>query len=192
MQITILQLVYPDPGQSLRVVLSPNSVRSHHHDLPHHCHHDCHDHDHIFRFEEEEEFRMRGWESNYEVRLWPKDNISRRWAPSLFFFIIITDAFLSDVMIFIFNSIHIHTQVIIMIIIIIIIMIINLIRSGRGLINMSEFESSRRLEEAIQLEPGVEYSVKVITRWICGDGNCGDDEMMPNEMKWNEMMRIEK
>jgi len=85
------KLVYPDPGQSLRVVLSPNSVR----------------------FEEEEEFRRRGWASNYEVRLWPKDNISR---------------------------------------------------SGRGLINMSEFEASRRLEEAIQLEPGVEYSVRVVTR----------------------------
>ena len=54
----ILQLVYPDPGQSLRVVLSPNSVRSHHHhhchacpnlfhQVQHHCHHfhhDCHDH----------------------------------------------------------------------------------------------------------------------------------------------------
>ena len=32
----------------------------------------------IVRFEEEEEFRSRGWASNYEVRLWPKDNISRR------------------------------------------------------------------------------------------------------------------
>ena len=51
-----------------------------------------------------------------------------------------------------------------MIIMIIIVIIINLIRSGRGLINMSEFESSRRLEEAIQLEPGLEYSVRVITR----------------------------
>ena len=41
------------------------------------------------------------------------------------------------------------------------------VRSGRGLINMSEFEASRRLEEAIQLEPGVEYSVRVVTRCIC-------------------------
>ena len=39
---------------------------------------DWHYHDHIIRFEEEEEFRRRGWVSNYEVRLWPKDNISRR------------------------------------------------------------------------------------------------------------------
>ena len=36
----------------------------------------------IPRFEEEEEFRSRGWASNYEVRLWPKDNISRRCSSS--------------------------------------------------------------------------------------------------------------
>ena len=52
------------------------------------------------------------------------------------------------------------------VVILIVMMIIEFIRSGRGLINMSEFESSRRLEEAIQLEPGVEYSVRVVTRWI--------------------------
>ena len=39
-----------------------------------------------------------------------------------------------------------------------------MMRSGRGLLNMTQFESSRRLEEAIELEPGVEYSVRVITR----------------------------
>ena len=54
--------------------------------------------------------------------------------------------------------------VVILIVIVIIMIIIEFIRSGRGLINMSEFESSRRLEEAIQLEPGVEYSVRVVTR----------------------------
>ena len=83
---SILQLVYPDPGQSLRVVLSPNSVRYHH---DHYDHHDHHDHHVIIiflmiaRFEEEEEFRSSGWASNYEVRLWPKDNISRRSASSM-------------------------------------------------------------------------------------------------------------
>ena len=83
---SILQLVYPDPGQSLRVVLSPNSVRYHH---DHHDHHHHHDHHVIIiflmiaRFEEEEEFRSSGWASNYEVRLWPKDNISRRSASSM-------------------------------------------------------------------------------------------------------------
>ena len=41
---SILQLVYPDPGQSLRVVLSPNSVRYHH------DHHHHHDHDHHYNF----------------------------------------------------------------------------------------------------------------------------------------------
>ena len=91
---SILQLVYPDPGQSLRVVLSPNSVRYHHDHYDHHHHHDHHhhyDHDHhiiiiflmIARFEEEEEFRSSGWASNYEVRLWPKDNISRRSASAM-------------------------------------------------------------------------------------------------------------
>ena len=58
----------------------------------------------------------------------------------------------------------IATIIFVIIIVVIIIVITIIIRSGRGLINMSEFESSRRLEEAIQLEPGVEYSVKVITR----------------------------
>ena len=38
----------------------------------------------VLRFEEEEEWRSIGWASDYEVRLWPKDNISRRLAlPSL-------------------------------------------------------------------------------------------------------------
>ena len=54
--------------------------------------------------------------------------------------------------------------IIITIIIVIIIIIIIMMRSGRGLLNMTQFESSRRLEEAIELEPGVEYSVRVITR----------------------------
>ena len=74
---SILQLVYPDPGQSLRVVLSPNSVRYHH------DHHVITIFLMIARFEEEDEFRSSGWASNYEVRLWPKDNISRRSASSM-------------------------------------------------------------------------------------------------------------
>ena len=70
-----------------------------------------------------------------------------------------------QVVILIFMKVIIIVMIMMMMMImIIIVIIINLIRSGRGLINMSEFESSRRLEEAIQLEPGLEYSVRVITR----------------------------
>ena len=62
--------------------------------------------------------------------------------------------------------------------------IIEFIRSGRGLINMSEFESSRRLEEAIQLEPGVEYSVRVVTRWKhADDAKDGDDAKDADDAK---------
>ena len=108
----------------------------------------------IARFEEEEEFRSSGWASNYEVRLWPKDNISRRSASSM------RHHHHNHIITF-------HVAIIILIIIMIIIITVAIsmfIRSGRGLINMSEFESSRRLEEAIHLEPGVEYSVRVVTR----------------------------
>ena len=37
----------------------------------------------VSRFEEEESWRSQGWRSEYEVRLWPLDNTTRRWAGGL-------------------------------------------------------------------------------------------------------------
>ena len=36
--------------------------------------------------------------------------------------------------------------------------------SGRGLHNLTDMEAARRLDENIQLQPGVQYSVTVVTR----------------------------